>query len=576
MAALPLYVHLPKFYGGTLGVDLALLGAVLLVLRLADGLARPAARRVERPRCRSRRAADRAVARRCWPSAWSRCSCRCRATDRAAARLARRRAGARLLRVLGGDDQPQRLGRRARRPTRSAAHADHRGARGPRARRRRRRERRAGAARRRRRRRRRPRAVRDRVRRCSRSPAPRSPCARRRAAPRRRERRAAGAGVAAPLADPLFRRLLVVFLANGIASAIPATLVLFFIADVLQAESAAGPVPRAVLRRRRRRHAAVGPAVRAPAARCERGCAGMVAAIVAFVWAFALGPGDTVAFAAICVLSGLALGADLALPPSLLADVIDRDGRARPTGAYFGLWTLATKLNLALAAGIALPLLAVAGLRARRARPAAAGVRSPSSTRSLPCVLKLGALVALYRFRNRRQRKAPAMILKTTFAVLAIAGLAGCASIDVAQLPGREARARPRALLQRHRRRLGHVPGPLRQGRQALHRAHRRPLGRRQRHARRALRVSPTARSRTASGSSSRTATATPAPPPTSSARARARPPAMRCNLELRARAAGRRQGLERGHGRLDVPDRRADACSTARRCPSSASASAR
>ena len=31
------------------------------------------------------------------------------------------------------------------------------------------------------------------------------------------------------------------------------------------------------------------------------------------------------------------------------------------TGAYFGLWTLATKLNLALAAGIALPLLAALG-----------------------------------------------------------------------------------------------------------------------------------------------------------------------------------------------------------------------
>ena len=42
-----------------------------------------------------------------------------------------------------------------------------------------------------------------------------------------------GSGLRAPLGDPLFRRLLVVFLANGIASAIPATLVLFFIADVL-------------------------------------------------------------------------------------------------------------------------------------------------------------------------------------------------------------------------------------------------------------------------------------------------------------------------------------------------------
>ena len=41
MAALPLYVHLPKFYGDHLGVDLAVLGSVLLVLRLADGVVDP-------------------------------------------------------------------------------------------------------------------------------------------------------------------------------------------------------------------------------------------------------------------------------------------------------------------------------------------------------------------------------------------------------------------------------------------------------------------------------------------------------------------------------------------------------
>ena len=41
MAALPLYVHLPKFYGGHLGVSLTALGVLLLVLRLVDGLIDP-------------------------------------------------------------------------------------------------------------------------------------------------------------------------------------------------------------------------------------------------------------------------------------------------------------------------------------------------------------------------------------------------------------------------------------------------------------------------------------------------------------------------------------------------------
>ncbi len=41
MAALPLYVHLPKFYGEHLGVSLTALGLLLLALRLADGVLDP-------------------------------------------------------------------------------------------------------------------------------------------------------------------------------------------------------------------------------------------------------------------------------------------------------------------------------------------------------------------------------------------------------------------------------------------------------------------------------------------------------------------------------------------------------
>ena len=40
-------------------------------------------------------------------------------------------------------------------------------------------------------------------------------------------------------------------------------------------------------------------------------------ALLVFAWAGLLGPGDTWAYGLICVLSGFALGADLALPPSL-------------------------------------------------------------------------------------------------------------------------------------------------------------------------------------------------------------------------------------------------------------------
>lgn len=204
------------------------------------------------------------------------------------------------------------------------------------------------------------------------------------------------AGIRAPLADADFRRLLAVFMLNGIASAVPATLVLFFIGDVL----GAGPRQGMFLALYFVAGAAGMPLwvrVSARFGKVRAWRASMVAAVIAFGWAALLGPGDTVAFAIICALSGLAFGADLALPPSLLADIIGRDGRMRSTGAYFGLWTLATKLNLALAAGIALPLLAALGYAPGSRDPAALGALALVYA-GVPSVLKLGAVVALSRF----------------------------------------------------------------------------------------------------------------------------------------------------------------------------------
>ncbi len=197
------------------------------------------------------------------------------------------------------------------------------------------------------------------------------------------------------LANPSFRRLLAVYLVNGIASAIPATLVLFFIRDRLQAPAfeplflggyflaAALSMPlwlRAVSR--------FGLA--------RSWLAGMLLAIVTFVWAAGLGAGDVLGFAAVCLASGVALGADLSLPGALLAGVIRRAGhQGRAEGMYFGWWNFATKLNLALAAGIALPLLGLFGY-APGSRDAGALAALTLAYCALPCVLKLIAAALLY------------------------------------------------------------------------------------------------------------------------------------------------------------------------------------
>lgn len=201
--------------------------------------------------------------------------------------------------------------------------------------------------------------------------------------------------ITVPLTTRRFRWLLAVFVINGIAAAIPASLVLFFIADRLQLEAQSGVFLALYF--------VAGAASMPLWMRLARHFSlhavwliGIVLSVVAFVWAYWLGAGAFAAYATICVLSGAALGADLALPPALLARVIDANGHTGVReGAYFGLWNLVNKLNLALAAGIALPVLEMLGYRIGVRDAAALGALAFAYA-VLPCILKLGAGAVLF------------------------------------------------------------------------------------------------------------------------------------------------------------------------------------
>jgi Na+/melibiose symporter-like transporter len=220
------------------------------------------------------------------------------------------------------------------------------------------------------------------------------------------EKPAAPTSVWQPFRQASFRRLLAVFMLNGIASAIPATLVLFFIQDKLAAPASFEPLFLGSYFLCAALSIPLWLAVVKRIGLARSWLVGMVLAMSVFVWASQVGNGEILAFALICALSGVALGADLALPSAMLAGVI-QDNRQQTTtdmptatadpgtGAYFGWWSFATKLNLALAAGLALPLLDLFGY--------APGVRDAAALNALvvaycvlPCVLKALAAGALY------------------------------------------------------------------------------------------------------------------------------------------------------------------------------------
>ncbi|RYF43104.1 MAG: MFS transporter, partial [Comamonadaceae bacterium] len=199
-----------------------------------------------------------------------------------------------------------------------------------------------------------------------------------------------------PWTQPAFRRLLAVFMLNGIASAVPATLVLFFVQDRLQAPAAMEPAFLGSYFASAALSIPLWLRLVARIGLARAWLAGMGLAIAVFVWAALLGAGDTAAFLAVCALSGVALGADLALPGALLAGLIaDAGDRGRGEGAYFGWWNFATKLNLALAAGLALPLLGAAGYTPG-ARGEAPLLALTVAYCLLPCILKLLAATTLY------------------------------------------------------------------------------------------------------------------------------------------------------------------------------------
>lgn len=195
------------------------------------------------------------------------------------------------------------------------------------------------------------------------------------------------------LKHPRFIQLLRIYFFNSLSVAIPASLILFFINDRIQAPdktalylasyfiAGACGLPLWIVLAKR-----IGAA--------HSWQLGMFIAVLSFASAGLLDAGDTYAFLGVCIASGIALGADLALPPVLLALVVSDK---QNLGSYFGLWSLIGKFTLALA-GLSLSLLAVLHYQPGSINQANSLMALTFTYAILPCAFKLIALFLLRRF----------------------------------------------------------------------------------------------------------------------------------------------------------------------------------
>ena len=162
------------------------------------------------------------------------------------------------------------------------------------------------------------------------------------------------AAVAALFADPVFVRLVAAWFINGLAVGLPAALFPLFLEHVLGVSDLQGGILIFI-------YFATG-VMSLPLWIWLSGRYGkdriwilaMVVACAAFLTVPVVGAGDWLIFAVICLITGAVLGADLALPPAMQADVVDyhtwRTGEHR-AGLAFAVWSMATKAALALSVG---------------------------------------------------------------------------------------------------------------------------------------------------------------------------------------------------------------------------------
>jgi len=200
-----------------------------------------------------------------------------------------------------------------------------------------------------------------------------------------------------------FRLLVSAYFINGIAYGLPATLFLLYVEHILGradwtwilliiyfASAILGlPVWLAISRRIGKRKTWI---------------IAMAMAAAGFWPTVLLGNGDLGWFIAICVFTGLPLGAELVMPPSMQADVVDMDAQARGAetgraGTLFGLWGVATKVPLAVGLGIAFPLLQFSGFEAGTETNSADSLLVLAALYGLlPVVFKLVAIAIIWRY----------------------------------------------------------------------------------------------------------------------------------------------------------------------------------
>ena len=121
----------------------------------------------------------------------------------------------------------------------------------------------------------------------------------------------------------------------------------------------------------------------------------MIFALFTFIWAFFLQPNHILGFFVICFLSGIAVGANLSLPSMIVAEFIKLNKHENLAASYYSISNFLSKFSLAIASGIALPILGFMGYQPGIIRD---DYLFPFTYALLPCIFQVISIFVLYWF----------------------------------------------------------------------------------------------------------------------------------------------------------------------------------
>lgn len=200
------------------------------------------------------------------------------------------------------------------------------------------------------------------------------------------------------LKDKKFLTLLLIFLINGIAVSLPAANLNFYVRDVLGREEELGwfltvyflssclfmPIWGIIL-------AKIGV--------IKVWIVSILGSVITFAFIYFLRPENANYFYLICFFAGLFLGPDLILPPTLLAKITKKNQEL--TSSYFSLWNFITKMSLMLASSISFIALDFAGYSPGKLSNSFSPQIIVFFYALLPCCIKLVTIFLLIIFSKK-------------------------------------------------------------------------------------------------------------------------------------------------------------------------------